>query len=414
MIRNLFMKKSNNVEEVYIIWNESIFEGRTRAEVLKFKERYRKLALKRYKAMQKIASIDAKAMKAMNEIANGKDSQAKLAKTLPIVIGGVLVATVVAANSKAEATKAANAVSDNVSTQSIAVVDVIETVSENNIMVNPIAVNEDSATSSYIESSYLQTESMHVVLDDTDVHTEYVHTEDVYTEEVDTEDVYAEDVYAEDVYSEDVYVADEFTSAYEVVECDKDIIVASNNFNDNISIENNQFIFNQVMELGTNRCAGIFSGLGAVKEISVLDVIERSSNDPIVKAWFEMLLDTNVNHEVVKYSVSYYLPQGAVSFSSRDGEFFAEIDTSLVEARIALDMQHLIDASVKAGVNEKTREMLVSTFYDQVQVYNVLNQIKREFKKQVIDSGLFLQDVKNTVESELTSSTKWDVTAVFK
>ena len=52
MIRNLFMKKSNNVEEVYIIWNESIFEGRTRAEVLKFKERYRKLALKRYKAMQ--------------------------------------------------------------------------------------------------------------------------------------------------------------------------------------------------------------------------------------------------------------------------------------------------------------------------------------------------------------------------
>lgn len=414
MIRNLFMKKSNNVEEVYIIWNESIFEGRTRAEVLKFKEKYRKLALKRYKAIQKIASIDAKAMKAMNEIANGKDSQAKLAKTLPIVIGGVLVATVVGANSKAEATKAANAVSDNVSTQSIAVVDVIETVSENNIMVNPIAVNEDSATSSYIESSYLQTESMHVVLDDTDVHTEYVHTEDVYTEEVDTEDVYAEDVYAEDVYSEDVYVADEFTSAYEVVECDKDIIVASNNFNDNISIENNQFIFNQVMELGTNRCAGIFSGLGAVKEISVLDVIERSSNDPIVKAWFEMLLDTNVNHEVVKYSVSYYLPQGAVSFSSRDGEFFAEIDTSLVEARIALDMQHLIDASVKAGVNEKTREMLVSTFYDQVQVYNVLNQIKREFKKQVIDSGLFLQDVKNTVESELTSSTKWDVTAVFK
>lgn len=405
MMKNLFVKRNEKAEEVFVIWNESIFKGKKRSEILEFKEKYRKIALQRYKAMKKLEKIDEKALKAMNAIANGETKNNNLTKSLPIIIGGVVVATVVATNSLVTAESATNTKSTieteatktiTVASEEKDVVEAVTTLSKESYIVEDYStvVAETTTPSTYIETA----------LDSNKVDSiEVENTKESYI----ADDIVSSD--SKETISEDVLVVED--------------VILNNNV-ENIAIEqeeisidyieNDFVIFDQALELGMERCESIFDGLGAVKEISVLDIIEKAGEHPIVKGWFEMLLDTNINNEVVKYQVSYVVPQGAVSFNSREGKFFADIDTSMVEARIDLDLQHLIDASIKSGVDERTRDLLLSTLNNQTQVINILQQVEIEFEKEEINSGAFLKDVKNTVEKELTDYTTWDVIATFK
>ena len=388
MIKNLFAKRNEKAEEVFVIWNESIFAGKKRSEILEFKEKYRKIALQRYNAMKRIEKLDDKALKAMNKIANGKDST-NLSNALPIVIGGALIATVVATNNLAVAETATNSKLDT------------KTVHRKTIAV--IAENKDNTAKSNGKEIVAYDEKYIIENSSTEVD-EFSKTP-LSTETKKESSVDEVEMNFIDSVEAPKATISQNTVSIENIETEEVVMDY---------IENDFIIFDQALELGIERCESSFDGLGAVKEISVLDIIEKSGNNPIVEAFFQMLLDTNVNNEVVKYGISYAIPKGAVSFNSRDGKFFADIDTSMVEARIDLNLQHLIDASIKSGVDEKTRDLLLGSLNDQTQVISILHDIQFEFENEEINSGIFLNDVKNTVEKELTEYTTWDVIATFK
>lgn len=180
----------------------------------------------------------------------------------------------------------------------------------------------------------------------------------------------------------------------------------------NNMIEDNIIIFDQALEIGIEMCENTqFDNIIMSKDVSVLDIIEKANN-PIVNMWFEMLLDTNINNKTLEFNVSYIVPKNTVRFNSREGGFFADIDTSKIEVRLDWNMQKAINDSIESGVDEFTRDLLFKNNYKDVE--SVMMNIHQELTQELIDSGAFLEEVKKDISSKLTEATTWNVAATLK
>lgn len=128
--------------------------------------------------------------------------------------------------------------------------------------------------------------------------------------------------------------------------------------------------------------------------------------------WFQMLLYTNVNNKTLVFNVSYIAPKSTVRFNSREGGFFADIDTSKIEVRLDWNMEKAINDSIVSGVDEFTRDLLFTNTYKEVK--SVMMKIHQELTKELIDSGAFLEEVKKDISNKLTEAITWNVTATIK
>lgn len=410
MMNKIFKRTEKKIEEVSILWNTEVFEGMNRTQVLEFKKKYKKLILEQYKLNKKRealevkqASLNRKVSRAKKEVLSGeRETNITAGKAVKVALGGVFIATVVA-GSQMSAMEKVNVTPSNASTYQTVAIETtvessmdnfsldsaVETISENIAVENDDAIEEDVYESAITFEEEVVSEEAEIVGD--------------IVASVDKEEAIV-------VAEEDV--VDSSTVKVPVVESNVVTIPVEEVSMDNVVIENDFIIFDQALEMGMEMCENTsFNNTIMSKQFSVLDVMEKA-NHPVVNMWFEMLLDTNVNNETLEYNVSYIIPEGAVSFNSREGGFFADIDASQIEVRVDLNQQKMIDDSIKSGVDEFTRDLLFRSEYRELE--SLFFQLQNEVEKELVLSGAFLEEVKNDVASKLTEYTTWDVNSTIK
>lgn len=406
----IFRKRvEKKMEEVSILWNTEVFQGMTRTQVIEFKKKHKKLILEQYKLNKKRealelkqASLNRKVSQAKKEILAGETNIAA-GKAVKVALGGVFIATVVA-GSQMSAMEKADA-TPNVSTYNEAVIERTVEDSTDNIAVTTIsedvvvekeftAIKEAIVAEEAIESA--------IAFEDSVVESSVEEDAIVVTEETITiseeEIVTVEDIVAE--------------ATVETPVVDSIAVPVEEIVMDDVTIENDFIIFDQALEMGMEMCENTsFNNIVMSKEFSFLDVMEKANN-PIVDKWVQMLLDTNVNNKTIECNVSYIAPNGAVSFNSREGGFFADIDKSQLEVRVNINLQKMIDDSIESGVDEFTRDLLFNNEYREIE--SIFFQLQHEVEKELVLSGAFLEEVKNDVASKLTEYTTWEVNATLK
>lgn len=351
---NYFRKRTEKkINECFIFWNKEIFQGMTRSQIIEFKKKYRKLILEQYKLKLKQESLNKKVTRAKKSILDTeKEVKSSLNIAIKVAIGGIFVATVMATSEMSAM--------ENITKPFIAPVVADNHIVENDTGENSVIIEENIDDNSVVEKNVMETKVV-----DNNI------TNDIATSSV----------------------------------------VSTDEISSNV-VEDNIIIFDQALEMGMEICENTqFDNIIMYKEIPVLDIMERA-NDPIVNMWFEMLLDTNVNNKTLEYNVSYIVPKGAISFNSREGGFFADIDTSKIEVRLDWNMQKAINDSIESGVDEVTRDLLFKNNYKEVE--SVMMNIHLELTKELIDSGAFLEEVKKDISNKLTEAITWNVVATLK
>lgn len=351
---NYFRKRTEKkIKEFSIFWNKEIFQGMTRSQIIEFKKKYRKLILEQYKLKLKQESLDKKVARAKKIILDTeKEVKSSLNIAIKVAVGGILVATVIATSQMSAM--------ENTTKSVIVPIGAGNDMVENNTIENSVIIEENITNNSIVEKNVMETK-----VSDNDIINDIVTLPVVSTKEI------------------------------------------SSNI-----VEDNIITFDQALEMGIEMCKNTkFDNIIMYKEVSVLDIMERA-NDPRVNIWFEMLLDTNVNNKKLEYNVSYIVPKSTVSFNSREGGFFADIDTSKIEVRLDWNMQKAINDSIESGVDEFTRDLLFKNNYKEVE--SVMMNIHLELTHELIDSGAFLEEVKKDISSKLTEATTWNVVATLK
>lgn len=359
---NYFRKRTEKkIKEVSILWNTGVFQEMTRSQIIEFKRKYRKLILEQYKLKLKQESLNKKITKAKKSILDTeKEVNYSLNKAVKVAVGGVFIATVIATNQMPAM--------ENLTKSSTSPVVPDNTIMENNTLEDSVIEN------SIVEIDIVEKDSI----------------EDTIISPI----------------SENNIIENDITTNIETAH-----FMPTEENSNNIT-EENIIIFDQALEIGIEICKNSqFDNIIMSKEISVLDIMERA-NDPIVNMWFEMLLDTNINNKTLEFNVSYIIPKNTIRFNSREGGFFADIDTSTIEVRLDWNMQKAINDSIQSGVDEFTRDLLFKSNYKEVEA--IMMNIHQELNQELIVSGAFLEEVKNDVSNKLTEATTWNVTATLK
>lgn len=396
----LAKRREKKVEEVSIIWNTEVFQGMTRTQILEFKKTHKKLILEQYKLNKKRevlelkqTSLNKKVAKARREILaleTEKENKAT-GKAVKVALGGIFIATVVASSqmSAMETNHTYTTTNDVVVEQSVEY-------STDNVDMEVAVENKECS----VEQNILEEVQQVVEVQDVEVQDVMVEKDNIISVEqfVDTEEA---EVNVENIVEEE-------TSDVEGVIMDSSTIEVPM---DNVVIENDFIIFDEALEMGIEMCENTFNGTIMSKKFSVLDIIEEANN-PIVDKWFQMLLDTNINHKTIECNVSYIAPIGAVSFNSRGGDFFADIDKSQVEVRVDVNLQKMINDSIESGVDEFTRDLLFNNEYREIE--SIFMKLQLQVEDELVKSGAFLEEVKNDIASKLTKHTTWDVYANLK
>lgn len=408
MMKKFFGRRTEKrIEEVSILWNTEVFKGMNRTQIIEFKKKYKKLILEQYKLNKKRealelkqASLNRKVSRAKKEVLAGETSSKITAgKAVKVALGGVFIATVVAGSQMSAMEKANIAPNNNTynainstiamertiesSTDNISVEAAVENISEEIVVENEVATIEEEMVESVIT----------------------FEEEIIAEEETGTEKEEAVVAVEGDMVAEATVETPAIDSSTVSIPVEEIAI-------ENAVIENDFIIFDQALEMGMEMCENtLFNDNIMSKEFYVLDIIEEANN-PIVDKWFQMLLDTNVNNKTIECNVSYIAPKGAVSFNSREGGFFADIDKSLLEVRVDINLQKMIDDSIESGVDEFTRDLLLKNEYRELE--SVFIQLQNKVEKELVLSGAFLEEVKNDVASKLREYTTWEVNANLK
>lgn len=396
MINYFRNKTEKKIREISILWNEDVFQGMTRSQIIEFKKKYKKLILEQYKLNLKQESLNKKIVKAKKSIlATEKQINSSLNTSIKVAVSGVFIATIITTNQMSAM--------ETISTSSK-----VPVIADNTILDNTTSENSSIKNSS-IENSIVEID---IVENDS--------IEDTITSQISENNVMENAIIKNNINTTDSIDSNKIT--------EKDIMennfVTNNIINDikkpssmpiegisNNVIEENIIIFDQALEMGIDLCENSqFDNIIISKEVSVLDIIERANN-PIVSMWFEMLLDTNINNKTLEFNVSYIIPKNTIRFNSREGGFFADIDTSKIEARLDWNMQKAINDSIQSGVDEFTRDLLFQNNYKEVE--SVMMNIHEELNKELIASGTFLEEVKKDVSNKLTEAITWNVEATL-
>lgn len=378
---------NKNKEAVKIFWNEDLFKGMTRSEIVKFKEKNRKLVVKYYTLTIKCQKAERELFEARDKFLASKNIAAKSSNNLKLrlTVGGLALATVCtvgAMKSNAVTSTEANATVKTVElteVESLATIDeLVAEVSSNVSVEDNLNVSVEEAVAEEITE---------------------VISETTFDTEVSNDIVYSNIESIESSASNDVLILDDI-------------------------IEEDFITFDKALEMLDARCnenysGAVFNGLSDSTLVPlmgtyILPHYEDSAGRKVAE-WFEAFFGSEVTTHSLRYDSSFKIKAGGAKFESLEGGFTVTIDTSAIDVLVNLNLQDSIDASIRGGVSQEIRDALTSEKYlEFMPSLDKMFELQHEsIKQSLVGSESLLGNVKFSIEKELKDLTGWDVTVVF-
>lgn len=384
MINTLLNRKK---EAVKIFWNEELFKGMTRSEIINFKNKNRKLVVKYYKLSMKCQKAEKELFEARDKFLASKNVVVKNNNLkLKLTVGGLVLATVCAVGTVKSNAVTSTDVNATVKTVELAEVENIATIEELVAEIPSTVLVEENSINSVDEAI---AEEITEVVSDTTFDTE-VSNEIAYTTIESIENTTSNDV----VSFEDAVIEEDF------------------------------IIFDKALEMLDARCSEnyngtVFSGLSNSTHIPlmgnyILPHYEDSASRKVAE-WFEAFFGSEVTTHSLRYDSSFKIKAGGVKFESLEGGFTATIDTNAIDVLVNLNLQDSIDASIRGGVSQEVRDALTSQKYLEFMpsLDKMFEAQHENIKQSLVGSESLLGNIKFSVEKELKDLTGWDVTVKF-
>ena len=371
--------------ELKIEWNNAIFEGMTRSQIVQFKEENRALLVRYYKSCVKCKRLEEKLINKRNAFLKGEKSNGNAIK-LNLMVGGLALATVCTIGASR-----VNAIEAPV------VEEVVQTIELQEISLAPALENA---------IANINTEIVEAVNVEAEVYAE-VEAE-VEMDVVETQEIYVADVEVSTEVDTEIESVCIETEAEEVYNFDKALEIISERCEAN---------YNGVAFSGlTSTIYAPLYGTYVKDNFSVDEQGRIDSTEMKVSGWFEAYFGTEARNYELRIDNSFQIKAGGAKFESLEEGFVVTIDREAIEVISEIDADDALEASIRGGVSQEMRNYLESEECQQFLpvMGKLMWALEENARLTALESQSLDVNVKGFVQKELKALTGYDVIVKIK